>query len=146
MGVYLDDFIIPNDQPNDELVWSKSLSGVLTVKEAYEVHKKKGRKHQWQKNIWKRYIPPKVLCFVWKIVHDRLTTEVNALNRGVEIPGACYVCDNQLVLEDQEHLLSHCEYVIAIWSWVQSLINLDLRFLLSLHEKIRWVSALNLKQ
>lgn len=46
----------------------------------------------------------------------------NAVYQGVNIYGGSYTCYNQLILEDQEHMLLHYDFAKLVWNWVSSLL------------------------
>lgn len=50
----------------DEIIWERSASGALTVKEAYNFYRDKATVVQWEKKIWRPYIQPKISVFIWK--------------------------------------------------------------------------------
>lgn len=50
-----------NDE--DQLVWTGSTNGYLTIKDAYGFYRDKSNTVAWLRRIWSRFIPPK-LC-VW---------------------------------------------------------------------------------
>lgn len=99
---------------DDALIWMKSQTGVLTIREAYVGYRKKKHEKNLAKKLWWKYIPPGISVFAWKIIMDMLPTEDNALISGIKIDGGCVVCGNQLVLEDQDHLFLHCDYMKAV--------------------------------
>lgn len=126
----IDEVVVPTEA-QDEHIWEGSVTGKLTVKDAYHHYRDKGTVLQWRKKIWQQHIPPKVSMFIWKCIHNRLSTDDNANNKGVIVDGGCILCDDTSILEDQEHLLIHCEFSRIIWDWASTLLHLDLSFISS---------------
>lgn len=90
-GLDITELTVSLAHEDDELIWMKSPTGVLTIKVAYAEYRKKVRKKFWLKKLWQKYIPSRISVFTWKIVMDRLPAEDNALIRCVEIDGVCYL-------------------------------------------------------
>lgn len=144
IGLDIADIAVPLSRDMDELIWMKGQTGTLTIKDAYSVYRTKSRNRPWLKKLWQRYLPPKFSVFAWKIATNSLPTDFNALIRGVDIYGGCAVCENQLVLEDQDHLFIHCDLTKAVWSWFSLIVNLDMSFVHTAVEMIRWCTSGNL--
>lgn len=128
---------IPVNREDNVLIWTRSYTGKLCVKEVFNVYNESGRWCAWLNKIWQRYIPPKLSVFVWNLRTESLPTEFNAICGGVQTHGGYCVCDNELFLEDQDHLLLRCDYTRTIWNWVSSLLCLDLSFLPTIKEMVR---------
>lgn len=132
------DIDIPQFDCEDELIWEGSQSGRLTVKEAHNFYRERGIEVNWYKNLWQKFVPPRVSIFAWKILHNCLPTDDNANRRGIIVEGGCALCDSPTVLEDQEHLFIQCDFAKLVWCWLSTLLHLDLSFLTSLRELLRW--------
>lgn len=77
-GMRIDEVVVPTEEAQDELIWEGSVTGKLTVKDASHHDRDKGTLLQWRKKIWQQHIPPKASMFIWKCIHNRLSTDDNA--------------------------------------------------------------------
>ncbi|KAK3229436.1 hypothetical protein Dsin_001317 [Dipteronia sinensis] len=67
----------------DKAIWGLSKSGDFSVKSAYDFHYKFCGISSWQWNfIWKLRLPPRVLSFLWILLHDKLLTNVHRASRA----------------------------------------------------------------
>lgn len=89
-------------------------SGILTVKEAFNVYREGGNITNWLKKIWQSYLPQKLSVFAWKLYCNCLPTEDQAVRRGTEVYGGCCIYYNELILEDQDHILMQCDYAAMV--------------------------------
>lgn len=117
---------IPVSDRADELVWERASNGVLTVRKAFDFYRDGEPVVDWLKKLWQSFVPPNISMFAWRLYHDRRPTETNLSYSGMEVDGRCWLCNNQLVLENQNHMLLHCQYDGVIWSWVQSWLVVDI--------------------
>ncbi|KAD7479911.1 hypothetical protein E3N88_03047 [Mikania micrantha] len=73
--------------------------------------------------FWLKWVPPKVLCFVWKVSLDRIPVMVNLNSRGINVQSLrCSLC--LVEDEDGEHLLFRCRIAQEVWrriSWWASI-------------------------
>lgn len=58
-------------EPEDELLWEGSNNGKIMVKEAYDRCRRRS-KYNYGKTIWRKFIPPKISMFTWKVMNNRL--------------------------------------------------------------------------
>lgn len=107
LGITYSKVVIPSEQLEDELIWTRNLDGKLCVKEAFEAYREKGIRRSCL-GRYDSYIPPKISVCLWKIYTNSLPTEYNATYRDVD-HGGFFNCKNELVLEDQDHLFMFCE-------------------------------------
>ncbi|KAJ9555276.1 hypothetical protein OSB04_009890 [Centaurea solstitialis] len=65
---------------------------------------------------WNNWLPPKVNCFVWRLLLNRIPTRSNLRSRGISLSlDACPLC---LVEEETvEHLFHSCTVVSDVWKW-----------------------------
>lgn len=87
----------------------------------------------------------KISIFIWKCLRNSLPTDDNANDRGIVVDGGCVLCDDITVLEDQDHILMHCDFAKLVWNWLSTLLHLDLSFLGSVREMIKWATRRNLQ-
>ncbi|KAH1202965.1 putative ribonuclease H protein [Glycine max] len=73
--------------------------------------------------LWRLKIPPKAKVFTWRLIKDRLPTNMNLRGRQVEIADPLCPFYNNLD-EDAAHLFFNCSKAIPWWwetvSWVKS--------------------------
>ncbi|KAH1214014.1 hypothetical protein GmHk_14G041847 [Glycine max] len=74
-------------------------------------------------HLWRLKIPPKAKVFTWRLIKDRLPTNMNLRGRQVEIADPLCPFYNNLD-EDAAHLFFNCSKVLPLWwetvSWVKS--------------------------
>lgn len=58
---------------------------------------------------------------MWRILHDKMPTDDNLIQRGFQIPSICSLCGT--TSESSTHLFLECSFAKEIWCWLQSLIN-----------------------
>jgi ribonuclease HI len=117
---------LPTEHKPDKLVWVNSTSGDLTLKEAYLFKDNPTQKLHWAKTIWCSDIPPSKSFIAWRIMQDKMPTDEKLMERGCNIPSMCNLCCNNA--ETSFHLFFECPYVVRIWLWLSSTINLNLHF------------------
>ena len=61
--------------------------------------------------VWKVKIPLKIGIFVWKDMHDSIPTFLNLCNRGINVHGACPLCNSED--ESTTHLFLYCPFALA---------------------------------
>lgn len=57
------------------------------------------------------------------MLHDKLPTDDNLLQRGCQLPSICNLC--AMASESSTHLFLECSFANQLWSWLQSLINVN---------------------
>ncbi|KAH1107401.1 hypothetical protein J1N35_011169 [Gossypium stocksii] len=99
----------------DSLSWSKTTSGVFSVKSAYFALKEESwhpQELKWSK-IWKIPGPLRVKHFVWLVLKQRLLTNSERVRRGIEHDVSCHLCGH--FMEDTIHILRYCSFTKEIW-------------------------------
>lgn len=131
-------------EDEDELQWTSSSTGMLTTKTPYEFYREKSHTVKWMKQLWKKFIPPKMSVNLWKIVWNRAATTDNLFRRGGRIAPIRIGCIIGAV-EMREHLLLHCQNALKIWNWLSDATNLNFRKFGEITEMIKWASKLSKK-
>ncbi len=75
------------------------------------------------KPIWKSKVPPRVAFFVWIVAKGKILTMDNLRKRGICLVEWCCLCKKSG--ESPEHLLLHCSYAQALWSFAFSLFGIS---------------------
>jgi len=115
---------IPLTYKEDKLIWKKSHDGNLSFKDAYLFHSTSNQQHfSWAKFIWQAAIPPSKSLLVWIMLHHKLPTDDNLLQRGCQLPSICNLC--AIASKTSAHLFLECSFANQLWSWLQSLINVN---------------------
>lgn len=126
-----------DSEQEDTIIWSGSRNGELTMKTAYEYYREKCPMIQWEKNIWRAFLPPKISLLVWKILRRRIATSDRLRRRGMHTGGVCLRCI-QGTLEDENHIFIYCQNAKNLWEWVSQLIGEDITRFTEISELIRW--------
>ena len=105
----------------DSFAWALDKSGVFSVKSlALELARASSipqpSSFNWRK-IWKGLIPPRVEIFTWLAVMGKINTKskLAAMNIIPQEDNVCVFCHAHP--ESSVHLLLHCSFSHAIWSW-----------------------------
>lgn len=65
---------------------------------------------------WISWVPLKVNCFCWRVLHNRVPVAACLKERGVAgIPTLCSLCSNDD--EDVEHAFFSCSFASQVWRW-----------------------------
>lgn len=113
--------VIPKALAKDELIWSGSDSGSLSLKDAYKMVHMDSNHLGWPCLIWSKAVPPTKAFLTWRIMHHKAPTDENMLKRGCGIVSVCNLCWNNS--ESSEHLFIQCAYASKIWSWLSHMLN-----------------------
>jgi hypothetical protein len=76
------------------------------------------------KALWNCLAPSKVLCFSWKVLHNRVATRDNLFRRGIihqEGDRMCMLCDSGV--ESIVHLFVYCD--VSLWGRVFSWLGVE---------------------
>ncbi|GJR24031.1 RNA-directed DNA polymerase, eukaryota, reverse transcriptase zinc-binding domain protein [Tanacetum coccineum] len=109
----------------DKWSWAGEASGIFKVKTLSKKIQNLllnncalGKHH-----CWNSLIPRKVNICVWRASLDRLPSRANLATRGVDLSStSCPFCES--VVEDIDHSLIRCPYMIKVWRKVWSWWNL----------------------
>ncbi|KAK2653128.1 hypothetical protein Ddye_012984 [Dipteronia dyeriana] len=98
----------------DRVIWGASKTGTFSVKSAYGelFHDSSYPDWRW-KFIWNLKIPPKILSFLWTLLHGKTLTNAQRVVRGLSSDIICPRCKDGD--EDREHLFRSCGLSVTIW-------------------------------
>jgi len=77
-------------------------------------------------DVWFKHIPSKVSILVWRLLHNRLPTKENLVQRGILLSteGTCVAgCDD---IESATRLFLHCNIFSVLWSNVRTRLGIYL--------------------
>lgn len=120
----LKQIVIPKFQAEDELIWSGTNSGTLSLKDAYAMIHSANVSLQWPTLIWSRAVPPSKSFLIWRIMHHKVLIDDNLWGRGCYMVSMCSLCG--MSYETTDHLSFQCPFTIRIWAWFSSLLDLQL--------------------
>jgi len=112
---------------SDQWLWFPDPSGSYSVRGVYHLLTTKDIPlvHSTTQMIWHNQIPLKVSVFMWRLLHDRLSTKSNLANKGV-VSLEVYLCVCGVV-ETAQHLFLSCstftsygllcEIGSVLWGW-----------------------------
>lgn len=102
----------------DTIMWTKDNRGSYSVKIAYKdlldnrEENVRNLSQDWS-SLWKSQLPPKLLLFIWKCLHNSLPLGTNLLKKHFQIDGSCaFGCENT---EDDKHLFLDFQMTRAAW-------------------------------
>ncbi|GKC03630.1 RNA-directed DNA polymerase, eukaryota, reverse transcriptase zinc-binding domain protein [Tanacetum coccineum] len=100
--------------PKDRCSWSLVGSGVFSVKSAREEIDKRMLITSPSPTRWSKVLPIKINVFLWCMFLDKLPTQTNLYNRGIDIP--CILCLNyRNGIETRNHLFFECSMVVDLF-------------------------------
>lgn len=104
----------------DQLVWSKSDSGELKIRDAFHFLNPQGNSVSWGKIIWSSCIPPSRTFLLWKLLHNKMTTDENLQRRGCTFVSICSLCGQYQ--ETSIHLFLQCSFAKIQWFWLADIL------------------------
>jgi hypothetical protein len=83
-------------------------------------------------DVWHRFIPVKVLLFVWRLLRDRLPTRDNLMRRRILHSNDMACAAGCGVSETTKHLLLDCGISNTVWYhvWQWLVLSANLQFLI----------------
>jgi hypothetical protein len=100
---------IPIDPSKDKLLWVHIDDGDLQLMEAYVFINQQFHELNWAKAIWSPDIPPSKSLLVWRIMHEKVSTDENLMSRGCYIPSF--------------HIFFDCSFAFKLWCWLACCFN-----------------------
>ena len=101
-------------------MWKYSRDGNYSTKRAYELLTEDSlESQQFQQErkiwtaIWKAHVPLRIINFVWKLLHDSLSTMTTLHSRGISNDVTCPLCNVEE--ETPTHLFLFCSFSRACW-------------------------------
>ena len=73
------------------------------------------------------HIPPSKPFLVWRLMHDKLSTDKNLKSLGCNIPSMCSSLTN--CTESTFHLFFECSFALKLWSWLATMLNTTLQLI-----------------
>ena len=113
----------------DKIRWKFGSRGIYTVKTGYHVQRSldmaeqqyqvMNTPHSQLRNsmltkLWRINLPPKIMIFWWKILHNGLPVAENLRIRGCKINNICQLCGEEI--ETVDHMILQCRVAWEIWS------------------------------
>jgi len=114
---------LASDHTEDVLLWKHCNSGVLSLKEAFLFKNGPVQNLTWTKAIWGLDIPPSKSLLIWRLMHKKVPTDENLNSRGCSFPSMCSTCKS--FTESSMHLFFECSFALKMWSWLASIINVQ---------------------
>ena len=122
----------------DKMVWLGTSSGVYTTKSGYLKAMEAGNVQtqtptatgiDWNNNVWKLHVPPKIKLFLWKIFQGALPVGDRLASRNILVDTVCKSCSN---VESINHLFLHCDVAYKVWKLAPFSTCIDSRGLIDL--------------
>lgn len=116
---------IPNTSVNcrDLLIQNPNDSGILSLKDFYIFKDKKLAILDWPETIWSKDVPLSKSLLVWKIMHDKISTDEMINIRGIALAYMCWLCNS--VEEIINYLFFHFTFSKSIWNWFRRKISIQ---------------------
>ncbi|XP_058783068.1 uncharacterized protein LOC131657720 [Vicia villosa] len=120
-------YSVPAVEVQDLFAWKNSISGILTLKEAYNLVTQPSSNSTWKSFPWDKDSPPSHSMTVWRLMHNKIPTDDNLQTRGFLFPSLCTLCST--CSETSNHFFFDCKYANNIWNWFSSIINVNFSIL-----------------
>ncbi|XP_058761210.1 uncharacterized protein LOC131634556 [Vicia villosa] len=104
------------EEKEDILVWTPAIDGILTLKIAYEFLYHKHNDLEWGKIIWKVHSPASYSLLFWRLLHNKIPTDISLASRGLYLPSQCSLCGTQE--ESTNHLFFFCPFATKFWNFL----------------------------
>lgn len=130
-----------NTEPDDIIIWRGSSNGDLSLKSEYEYYSDKGVAVQWEKQIWRTFLPSKISFLVWRILRRRISTSERLNRRGMQTGGVC-LSSILGTLEDENHIFILCQNAQNLLCWLLQLIGENISRFMNISELIKWAAIL----
>ena len=111
---------LAKSQTSDSLMWHYSNNGFYTVKSCYRMltgslHETESRLYvsSWKK-LWKLFLPPKIISFLWRLCNSCILVSVRQLDKGMNLPTCCVLCGQGP--EHYWHIFYDCPYSSSCWT------------------------------
>lgn len=111
---------ISPSQP-DVLMWPASHNGDITFSDAYKFYSPHYAE-EWTDLLWHSHFPPRISSTVWKITHNRISTQDNLQKRGKITASRCDMCLSSS--ETVNHLFLRCNFAARLWKWIWDTFNI----------------------
>ena len=93
---------------------------IYTVKSCYRMlmgslHETESRLYasSWKK-LWKLFLPPKIISFLWRLCNSCIPVSVRLLDKGMNLSTCCVLCGQGQ--EHYWHLFYDCPYSSSCWA------------------------------
>jgi hypothetical protein len=117
----LDTIVLPRVPLPNTLVWSHSVDGKLTSKNAVAFLRPRTPYLPWADLIWKGCIPPSHSFTFWWLMHRKMPTDENLWTRGCVTVFVCCFC--LTINESSKHLFLQCPFATEPWTWLGGKLN-----------------------
>ena len=113
------------DRGEIKYTWKGDPSGIFSVKSLRLILDNVINSPFAGAHYWNKWLPPRVNCFVWRLLLNRIPTRVNLHSRGLNIPSeVCPLCVSNV--ETVEHLFLSCPAIKKVWDWFHKWCNLHM--------------------
>ncbi|KAJ1403209.1 Reverse transcriptase zinc-binding domain [Sesbania bispinosa] len=109
----------------DKYCWGSNKNGIYSVRSGYHFALQQLRSQRvgtssghsildfhWTK-LWKLPCQPKLLHFIWRLMHNSLPVRAQLIRRGINCVPLCPWCANDL--ETAAHLFRDCKWIKEAW-------------------------------
>lgn len=104
----LNQITIPHAHKNDEMMWSSSDSGYLSLKEAYSMLQTHSPTLIWGNKLWNKVVPPSRSFLIWRIIHDKIPTDDKLWHGGCHLVSMFSFCGSNY--DTTTHLFFQCRF------------------------------------
>jgi len=102
----------------DNITWKLTADGIFKTKSAYDAQFIGSTSTNFEKLIWKVWVPPKCKVFTWLAIQNRIWTADRLRAREWPHNSKCVLC--RTTEETGIHLFAECRFVKRIWSAIST--------------------------
>ncbi|CAN1245613.1 Putative ribonuclease H protein At1g65750 [Linum grandiflorum] len=117
------------------VMWPLQRNNIFSVKSMYSTlaeHRFPGIQSFPTKLVWRKEVPSKIACFLWRCFYGKIASLDNLQLRGWSLANRCYLCES--AEESVCHLLLHYNVTARVWYFFMNLLSIALPMTASLSE------------
>ncbi|KAL9662694.1 hypothetical protein QQ045_027527 [Rhodiola kirilowii] len=104
----------------DIYIWEGSENGCFSANKLRRSFQTKWPDVRWANNIWSKWIPMEVGCFVWKFFMSAVPTDEKVMGIGINMASRCRCCKFSSV-ESINHLFFKGDIAQSAWTYFKSM-------------------------
>lgn len=122
----IEQVVLAMDAP-DKLMFLHSETSTFSMKNFIWERRPACGNRLWAQWIWKKYLPPNISAFMWRMIRHGLPVDCSVETRGIQMVSRCRCC-SQSQTESLQHLFVQSEIAMAVWKCFGEIFRLLTQF------------------